>query len=427
LSPAAIGIKIFFQVAQGIERGGGCGVFLKMPLIILAMISVLFSCNQWIPMEVKQILYGLSLSIKAVLLTILPLMVFMLLFKTIVRLSRGATKLVLVILVGICCSSFCGLLCSYPIGSLLYHLSPSLSIPQAHEGLTPTWVFSLPRWVSNDVALLAGLVVGICCAILVPRLAARLAGGFEMVMKHLFRGFPFVIPVFLAGFIIQMVHDQIFESIVRQFAHVFLVIAGSLLVYLCVLYFIANGFRVKPAFVQLKTMLPAVLTGFSTMSSAAAMPFTLLCAEKNLAHRPELPRLVIPLTVNIHLIGDSFATPILAFAVLNSFGMADPSFIHYVLFMCYFVLAKFSVASVPGGGILVMIPVLEQILGFSSEMSALISALYILFDPVITGANVCGNGAFTLLLDRFLTWRSKIGSGWVHVNQKSDVLRQQGS
>ena len=74
----------------------------------------------------------------------------------------------------------------------------------------------------------------------------------------------------------------------------------------------------------------------------------------------------------------------------------------YLVFAFYFVLAKFSVAAVPGGGILVMLPILESCLGFDAQMLSLITALYILFDPVITCANVLGNGGFALGMDKML-------------------------
>jgi Na+/H+-dicarboxylate symporter len=86
---------------------------------------------------------------------------------------------------------------------------------------------------------------------------------------------------------------------------------------------------------------------------------------------------VIPATVNIHLIGDCFAIPILAFAIIKSFGLIEPSFWAIRYFALYFVLAKFSVAAVPGGGIYVMLPILESQLGFSGQMSTIITALYI--------------------------------------------------
>jgi Na+/H+-dicarboxylate symporter len=113
-----------------------------------------------------------------------------------------------------------------------------------------------------------------------------------------------------------------------------------------------------------------------------------------------LAQAVSPATVNIHLIGDCFAIPIFALAVMKSFGMAEPAFTSYLIFASYFVLAKFSVAAVPGGGILVMLPILETHLGFNGEMLSLITALYILFDPVITSANVFGNGGFAMVMDR---------------------------
>jgi Na+/H+-dicarboxylate symporter len=100
--------------------------------------------------------------------------------------------------------------------------------------------------------------------------------------------------------------------------------------------------------------------------------------------------------VNIHLIGDCFAIPIFAFAIMKSFGIAEPAFASYLIFAGYFVMAKFSVAAVPGGGILVMLPILETYLGFNGEMLSLITALYILFDPLITSANVLGNGGFAM-------------------------------
>ena len=86
---------------------------------------------------------------------------------------------------------------------------------------------------------------------------------------------------------------------------------------------------------------------------------------------------------------------------MKSFGVAEPGFLSYLIFAAYFVMAKFSVAGVPGGGILVMLPVLESYLGFNGEMLSLITALYILFDPVITCANVLGNGGFAITIERF--------------------------
>jgi Na+/H+-dicarboxylate symporter len=133
------------------------------------------------------------------------------------------------------------------------------------------------------------------------------------------------------------------------------------------------------------------------MSSAATMTFTLAATEKNMGDE-QFAGLVIPATVNIHLMGDALAIPILALAVLSLSGMPLPTFENYLLFAVYFCLAKFSVAGIPGGGIIVMLPILQKYLGLTPEMASLLTTIYIIQDPIFTSANVMGNGAFALLV-----------------------------
>ncbi len=47
-----------------------------------------------------------------------------------------------------------------------------------------------------------------------------------------------------------------------------------------------------------------------------------------------------------------------------------------------------------------MLPILETHLNFTGPMMSLITALYILFDPVITCINVLGNGGFAMIMDK---------------------------
>jgi Na+/H+-dicarboxylate symporter len=219
------------------------------------------------------------------------------------------------------------------------------------------------------------------------------------------KGLLYVIPVFIAGFVMKMYHDKVMVSILSNYSLIFALVACAVFTYIALIYLVANRFQGKEWARSLKNMLPAAIAGFGSMSSAAAMPLTILGTEKN-SSNPDLARSIIPASVNIHLIGDCFAIPIFAFAVMKSFGIAEPSFISYLVFASYFVLAKFSVAAVPGGGILVMLPVLESTLGFNAEMLSLMTALYILFDPVITCANVLGNGGFAMGLSRLVKERS---------------------
>ena len=179
-------------------------------------------------------------------------------------------------------------------------------------------------------------------------------------------------------------------------------ISTLLVSYLVLMYGFASNFHLKKWVASIRNMLPAALAGFSSMSSAAAMPLTILASEQN-CNNKNLARGVVPITTNIHLVGDCFGIPIMALAIILSFGGTLPSFADYMIFASFFVMAKFAVAAVPGGGILVMLPVLEQHLGFSGEMLSLITMLYMMFDPVLTGSNVMGNGGFAMVISRIVS------------------------
>lgn len=364
-------------------------MFKKMPFILLGSILAVLFLNPLMPLPLKEGLYALSLSIKALIIFLLPLIIFGLLFKTATQMARKA----LLILFLVCCSNFLSTMISYFMGHVLYHFDLSLALPADHSGLVPAWSFTLPRLIANNHAMFAGLMLGLGLSFW--KKAAPLTALIEQGVNTLLKGFLYIIPLFVIGFIVKLQHDQVIVRLIEDYALIFLFIALAQFSYIILLYVISSGRHILSS---LKNMLPAALTGFSTMSSAAAMPLTIVAAEKNAG---PAARAIIPATVNIHLIGDCFAIPILAFAVLKNFGLAEPTLTSYLPFAFYFMLAKFSVAAIPGGGIIVMLPILESYLGFNSSMMSLITALYILLDPVITSANVLGNGAFAQLL----SWR----------------------
>jgi Na+/H+-dicarboxylate symporter len=206
-----------------------------------------------------------------------------------------------------------------------------------------------------------------------------------------------VIPLFILGFILKLQYDGVLVSLFCNYAFIFMAIFITQFTYIVFLYGVSSYFNIKQWVKYIKTMLPAGITGFTTMSSAATLPVTLLATEKN-TESVHIPRLVVPITVNVHLIGDCIAIPILGLAIMRSFNLGLPDLHTYFIFACYFVLAKFAVAAVPGGGIIVMAPILERQLGFNSEMISLITALYIMLDPITTSVNVMGNGSFSIIM-----------------------------
>jgi Na+/H+-dicarboxylate symporter len=382
-------------------------MFRKMPVILLALIILVGVSCQWLPLTLKSILYGMSLSLKSVIVFILPFMIFGLIFNTAAQMAKQASKWIFLILALVCISNFTSTIIAYFIGGFVFQFDLTMAVPLEGNSLTPLWNFTLPTLIGNGQSMFAGLFLGIILGWLKPALAQKTAARFNKMVSFLLKGILCIIPLFISGFIVKMVHDQMMSHILQNYILIFAVIAVSVLSYIGFLFLFVNNFKQKTFIESLKNMLPAALVGCGSMSSAAAMPLTILGAEKS-SKNPEIAKSIIPVTVNIHLIGDCFAIPIFAFAIMKSFGLAAPDFSTYVIFAAYFVLAKFSVAAVPGGGILVMIPVLESYLGFNSEMLSLITALYILFDPITTPANIVGNGAIAMGIGNFSSRKAKV-------------------
>ncbi|MHC0449649.1 MAG: cation:dicarboxylate symporter family transporter [Candidatus Lariskella arthropodorum] len=373
-----------------------------MPFVLVIIIISIIFLNPLIPLYYQQLIYSVSLSIKSIIVFLLPFIIFSLLFRAAVNLSNNATRIIFIILIAVCCSNFLSTFMSKIVGSLVYHFNLSIILPDNFDGMVAKPLFNISPLIANDKAMLLGVSLGILIARCKAFMALIISEKLEKMVSIILKLFTYMIPVFVAGFMIKLQADGTMSTIIRDYTLIFVIIAIAKFSYITIAYYWLNNFKISGAIFNIKNMLPAAITGFSTMSSAASMPLAIIGAENNATNK-DLARSVIPATVNIHLVGDCFAIPIFAYAILKNYGISEPSFTAYLIFAFYFMIAKFSVAAIPGGGIIVMLPILEKYLGFNADMLSLITALYILFDPVITCANVLGNGAFAKGIERLIS------------------------
>jgi Na+/H+-dicarboxylate symporter len=366
-----------------------------MPVVLVGTVLGALFGGVLLSPRAKSFFYAFSLTLKEILLFILPLMVFAFILRSLLRLGREAIAFVLLLVPFIIISNFTSTCLAYWLGShwlRLHCFACKISVDMA--AIEPLWQFHLKPLVPNDVALIAGLGVAIFFSFRPQAWMDLFAEKLLKIVNHMLNKlFLPLIPAFIFGFALNLQESGILSLLIKHYTAVLTGVGVLCFGYIVLLYGAIQGFKIKEWISALRNMLPAALTGFSTMSSAAAMPLTLLGTTKNIKN-PEIAQTVVPATVNVHLMGDCFAIPIFALALIVSFDQGLPGFSDFLAFVFYFVLAKFAVAAVPGGGILVMLPILERYLGFSAEMLSLITTLYILFDPIITSANVLGNGAF---------------------------------
>lgn len=385
---------------------------------LLSILTGVFIFGSTLPVPTKMGFYTLSLLIKETLLLLLPIVVFSCLFKTLLANRAYAFRFVGILLFMVVVSNTLSTMIGYGVSHIilphldLAHINSSGSMEAWTETnhLLP-WVdihfnpFDIKGWFNNKNALILGLALGLLSSVLpFPQRVTVAAEQLQQSVNFfLTRIFIPLLPLFVLGFVLKMQHEGKFMLIFKTYIPIILLIFATNTVYIAVLYSIAAKLNLKKIGCLIKNMLPAGLAGFTTMSSIAAMPVTLKAVENNVLEQDKpIVRAVVPATVNIHLIGDSIAITTMALAMLLAFGHELPRLPQFWHFIQFFVVTKFSVATIPGGSILAMLPVLEQSLGFTSEMLGFITAVYILFDPLITAMNVMGNGAFALFSTRCL-------------------------
>jgi Na+/H+-dicarboxylate symporter len=291
---------------------------------------------------------------------------------------------------------------------------------QVLRKIEPSFLFHFPKFeifghtfdmnpsvISNGSALVFGLIVGIACSLFQLKKVEKIANSMNKIMM-LFMSKIFVrfLPLFIAGFLLKLFAEGELFSLIKSQLFNSVCMIGLLISYLFLWFLIASWFNFERLKEIFKNIVPAMLTAFSTMSSAAALPLSLEAAEKNTKDKV-LSNSIIPISMNLHMLGDTICIPIMALIIISGFGAHTPTFTEFATFGLFFVLNKFAGAGIPGGTIMVSLPVLQKTLGFTPEMLGLITAIYIVFDPVATTGNVTANGLFVIFIQKILKFFKK--------------------
>lgn len=371
-------------------------------IILVIFLSVIFYDK--LPTEAISWFYGISLALKAVLLFILPFLIMSAISTAFAKIPKGGFLFAISLLLGVSFSNFINLTLAYFFGTEVLQFSDSITISQVEiTKIAPAFVLPHIPKIPNGFALIFGLIVGIFCSLFELKTIESYANKLNIiVMFFMSKIFSRLLPIFIAGFLLKLLAEgeikQLIENQLWATLSIVLLISG----YLCLWFIAASGFkllRLKEIFFNI---LPAMITAFTTMSSAATMPFALEAAEKNTKDKT-LANAVIPMIMNFHMLGSSMAVSVATLIIMNAYHFPIPSYANFAVFGFYFVINKFAGAGVPAGSIIVALPILKNTLGFTDDMNALVLAFYILFDPIITMGNVTANNLFVIFVQKIIS------------------------
>jgi Na+/H+-dicarboxylate symporter len=375
--------------------------FLNLPLFVLASFVVAMLFGDMVNCTTKAQLYAISLCLKNLIVLVLPIIIFSLVMSGIMNLKDKSFKAIFVLLALVCLSNFAGFCVAYAI-TVPTLKSGVIAISRLNQvdSLSPSWQLQIGRLISNEVALFSGLVFGIIGNFikndLFEKFSQKLLAITNFILKRVIAA---ILPLFILGFVMKMQHDKSLILIIKEYSRLLFMVVLLAYGYMLIILYLVSERNIVSVFSKFKNLLPGILIGFFGMSSAAAIPTTIECCKKNMKNGKEAS-FVVPTTANMHLLGDCFAIPIIGLALMTSFGHELPSVQSYLTFALYGVVAKFAAAGIPGGSIIIFAPILENIFGFSGEMLAAITTIYMLFDPFATSANVFGHGVFAMVFEK---------------------------
>ncbi|NOZ55117.1 MAG: dicarboxylate/amino acid:cation symporter [Gammaproteobacteria bacterium] len=137
---------------------------------------------------------------------------------------------------------------------------------------------------------------------------------------------------------------------------------------------------------------------FSTSSSNATIPVTLVATEKRLGVDSSTASFVVPFGATINMDGTAIMQGVATVFIANVYGI-DLGLTGYLTVIGMAVLASIGTAGVPGVGLIMLAMVFNQV-GLPIEGIALIMGVDRLLDMMRTAVNVTGDSAITTIVAR---------------------------
>lgn len=335
-----------------------------------------------------------------------PVLIFALIAPAIAGLGRGAGKW-LGITAGVAYGStiISGLI-AWGTASALYpsllagsELITNVDDPDA-GGLSPYFEVEMPAPFEVMSALLLAFVIGIAMTSVKSNTMHEVLDELNGVIMKVVKSFVVpLLPVFIFGTFLNLGMNDNFGSTMAAFGSVLVLSIVMTILIVLLQYIIAGVIAGRNPFVALKNMLPAYFTALGTSSSAATIPVTYSSTLKNKVDE-DVAGFIVPLCATIHLSGSMMKITLYALAVVFMGGLdvTPGQILGFILLLGIMMIAA---PGVPGGAIMAAVGLLQANLGFDESMVSLMIAAYIVVDSFGTAANVTGDGAIAMVINKF--------------------------
>lgn len=402
-------------------------------LIIAIVLGIVFGQLDILPAIILQIPITISSLFSSLLSFIIPLMIIGYVIVGIADLTQGAGKLLGATTLISYGSTLVGGLIAYTVASSVFpmFITPELSqkVTESGEGLAA--LFTIPLEPMLDVT--SAIVFAFLFGIGISWLRGQNKGE---TIYHFFSDFSAIItrilntlvipglPIYIFGNFVNLSYTGSIQSILSVFWRVFLVVLALQLIGVLVLFVIAGVYRKEKPWQFIKNQVPGYITALGTQSSAATIPVNIEIARKNGVSR-QIREFVVPLCATIHLYGSITTVISCVTAVLIMYDMPY-DFRLMMGFVLILGIAMVAAPGAPGGAIMSALPFLTVVgISATGPIATLLISLYLTQDSFGTAANVSGDNAIALMVDKIYHTKILKEKNWVPTRGKpinSEVL-----
>ena len=222
-------------------------------------------------------------------------------------------------------------------------------------------------------------------------------GGFEIMMKITELIMKFA-PIGVFALLARTVSQTGFDAFLPLLKFFLTVLAALALHFLVVLPLVlALIARVRPVRHYI-AMAPALLTAFSTASSAATLPLTMDCVKNRAGVSNRITSFVLPLGATVNMDGTALFECVAAMFIAQAYGV-ELTFATQFIIVVIALLTSIGVAAIPKASLVAIMVILSAI-GLPAEALGLILAVDRILDMCRTSVNIFSDSVGAVVIAR---------------------------
>lgn len=379
-----------------------------IPRLLIA-IALGILVGKYCPEIVTKIAVTISANFGKFLGFIIPLMIIAFVTKGISDLSEGAGKLLLVTVILSYASTLIAGSLSYAMASNIF---PSFISPEMVEqikdasgnDLSPFFTIPLNPIIEVTAALVLAFMLGLCVSILRQKGSGetfyKIIDEFNKIINLVLeKAIIPLLPIFIFGNFANMAYSGSVFAILQVFIKIFGCIIVLHIIYISLMFVVAGGFTGKNPIASLRRALPAYFTAIGTQSSAATIPVNINC-NKNIGVTKQIREFVIPLCATCHMPGSMITLTACVFTLLHMYDMPHSYFLIFK-FIAILGVAMVAAPGAPGGAVMSALPFLPAVaIASDSPLATILISLYLTQDSFGTAANVTGDNAVSMIVEK---------------------------